>query len=49
MNREEATQEAERLTLETGIYHCAVRDTGDWYQASDWHVECSMYWGIRVK
>jgi len=39
MTRDEATKIAAELAEQTGVYHCAVRDNGDWFYPSGWHVE----------
>lgn len=48
MNKELATQKAAELTELTGVYHSAVRDSGDWFQSCGWHVESSNNWGEKV-
>ena len=38
MTREQATEEAIRLTNETRYFHQALRIDGDWFNDSFWHV-----------
>jgi hypothetical protein len=49
MTRQQAILIAERLTNMIGVYHCAVRNTGDWDAAdTGWHVESCKAWGVRI-